>query len=216
MNPKRLQRPQMLGREKPSLSNAALTVAFCLLVALLLLHLVFVTNYFGVLVSGRSMEGTLFDGDCLYADKTAIPERGDVIIVDVTDYPEFQTTQKDKDGRRHIIKRLIAVEGDVVRISEGMVYLRLAGEEEFRLLEEDYATGKIPLSGQRDFAVGEGEIFFLGDNRAYSKDCSVVGCLKRTDIEGVVPKWAIERKELIKKWETFRLDFGFTQRENQS
>ena len=54
--------------------------------------------------------------------------------------------------------------------------------------------------------MGEGEIFFLGDNRnismdsRYKEDMSHLDRLyKETDIYGIVPQWAIDKQEDLEK-----------------
>lgn len=188
----------MLGKQKADPWNAVFAIVCCLLIALLLLDFVFVRDFFGVEISGVSMENTLDSGDWLYADKTAEPKRGDIVIIDVSAYREEFRFSGD-----NIIKRLIGMEGDAIRITGGKVYRRLAGTEEFVLLKEDYALDAT-FSERTEIEVGEGEIFFLGDNRRNSTDSRAVGCLKKTDIKGVVPEWAVKYKSLISAWENFR------------
>ena len=150
---------------------------------------------------------TLHNGDNLlmeYVDENDELERGDVIIVDVRSYPECGSTD-------FLIKRLIALEGDKVKCVSGNLYICYAGSDSYEKepLAEDYAyykDGKKEYSFD-EYVVGEGEIFFLGDNRQNSMDSrfrelggSHLGdrLYKRADVYGVVPKWAIEKKNWIR------------------
>lgn len=197
-------RPRMLNEKRCSIWNSVLVVVCALLFALLLLDLVFVRQYMVVQVSGRSMEVTLYDGDVLYADRFAVPERGDIVIINVSPYRETMGFQGD-----FIIKRLIALEGDSVLCEEHTVYVRRAGTEDFIPLDEPY-TGGFLTGDFREVKVGEGEIFFLGDHRTNSTDSRAagVGCLKYTDIAGVVPEWSVKAKSFVGIWERFRNLFG--------
>ncbi len=189
----------MLNDEKVSLWNAAITVLLCLLVAVALLNFRFARDVYGVDVSGGSMEDTLMDGNFLYADRTAVPERGDIIIIDVTKY----RNRFPYLGGDNLIKRLIGLEGDVIRIADGKVYRRLAGESEFVPLDENYTKGNTYTEGEPfEVTVGAGEIFFLGDHRTNSTDSRMLGCLKLSDVAGVVAPWSVEHKQAT-KWEAF-------------
>ncbi len=195
---KQIKRPYMLGQEPESLWNAATAVLLCILIAFTLLNFRFLRDIYGVNVSGVSMEDTLKNGDFLYADRNAVPARGDVVIIDVTNYREKFGFSGD-----NIIKRLIAVEGDTVRITGGNVYLRAAGETEFVPLEEDYTKGATYTEKEVfECTVGEGEIFFLGDHRTNSTDSRAVGCLRLGDVVGVVEKWSLMDKE-VSRWGAF-------------
>ena len=163
-------------------------------------------TYGGIIVDGGSMLQTLRNGDNLlmtYVDEDDKLNRGDVIIVDVRGYPECGSTD-------FLIKRLIALEGDKVKCVNGDLYICYAGAllYEKEPLVEDYAyykDGKKEYSFD-EYVVGEGEIFFLGDNRQNSMDSrfrelggSHLGdrLYKRADVYGVVPEWAIEKRDLI-------------------
>ena len=167
-------------------------------------------SFGGVQVDGASMNQTLQDGESLlmrYVKDGQGLKRGDVIVVSVGDYAEFANSDVD-----YIIKRLIAIEGDKVKCTDGQVSICYAGTQEYVPLEESYAYygGIVGLNEyDYDFAeytVGEGEIFFLGDNRLNSCDSRykehggshLNGKLyKAVDVYGVVPDWAIEHRETL-------------------
>lgn len=200
-------RPRMLNEPaKPGALATVLTVlvylAAIFLLVLLIVNAYFSRNFLITVVDGESMKNTFQSGDCVYTDVHATPERGQVIIVDVTDYPDRYPRPFDQ-AEKSIIKRLIATEGDTVKCDEaGTVWLKRAGEEEFVPLNEPYAHGRTKEFSEVE--VGEGEIFFLGDNRGNSTDSRAVGCLKAEDVIGVVPQWAINVKWYSTGWENFR------------
>lgn len=174
---------------------------------------IWVSNALGrVEVSGSSMCQTLQDGDRLtmnlVKDGKGL-ERGDIIVVNVSSYH-----LKDSQGVsiNFLIKRLIAVEGDKVKCTDGQISICYAGTEEYVLLDEPYAYyGGLPGRDKSDYdfkeyTVGEGEIFFLGDNRLNSVDSRyqewggshLNGTLyKATDVEGVVSQWAVDNKDFL-------------------
>lgn len=198
-----VKRPRMLNEPRRSRLGVVLTVLCVVLVVALLIDIWFVRRFYVVRVSGGSMENTLFDGDTLYADRVAAPKRGDVVIIDVSKYREEMGFRGD-----YIIKRIIAIEGDSVMCENQTVYLKKAGETEYRQLEEPYTD--FPTRDFEEVVVGEGEIFFLGDHRTNSVDSrtETVGCLKLADVVGVVPSWSITNKKAIAAWEQFRVAFG--------
>ncbi len=168
--------------------------------------------YMGVEVEGNSMFTTLEDGDELLMkySKYEKAERGDIIVVDVREYPEF------KGGNtKYLIKRLIAVEGDSLYCEDGQIYICYSGEQAYQPLDEPYAR-YVDDKGKENknvydfgvYTVGEGEIFFLGDNRNHSCDSryGIEGgshlkdkLYKEDDIYGVVPTWAIKHQKIIGK-----------------
>jgi len=91
------------------------------------------------------------------------------------------------------IKRVIGLPGDVVEVSEGIIYVNdqpLA--EEYETLAPDYNN-----YGPR--TVPPGEIFVLGDNRANSQDSHVIGTIPIRNVEGRAEMifWPLERIGII-------------------
>lgn len=129
-------------------------------------------------VEGSSMETTLFGGDhLLISDLFYEPERGDIIICDDKSKGLFGIDAP-------IVKRVIALEGDTVRIDiYGLVYVNDI------LLEEDYLDPDMKVAVRDEeyvLTVPEGQVFVLGDNRFYSKDSDEFGPIDEDSILGKV------------------------------
>ncbi len=206
-------------RFKERRSNARFFMTLmAILVAFFVFRAYWTGNFSGVRVDGASMNMTLRDGQDLVmrlSDGGKEAKRGDIIVVHVEHYPEVQELNKyrqENEKLKYLIKRLIAVEGDVVKCVDGQVMIKYAGAESFVALEESYAYYRNDAEKQGyDFAeykVGEGEIFFLGDNRNNSVDSRyqekggshLNGRLYKTqDIFGIVPAWAVEHRVILGK-----------------
>lgn len=175
---------------------------------------IYISKHFsGVIVKGTSMNTTLYDGERLimrYTDESHKAERGDIIIVYVGDYEECSNV----DGG-HLIKRLIAVEGDKVQCQDGQIRIQYKGTSDWKALYEPYAYYGVNdgYKSSYDFAtytVGKGEVFFLGDNRS-SDDSSLDSryqegkshlqdkLYKESDIIGYIPNWALKRQSFFAK-----------------
>ena len=197
-----------LGIERENGYGAYLFFALLILLALFF-RVWWTSNYGGVVVDGSSMYKTLSNGEKLlmrYVDDVETVERGDVIVVYVGDYEECSGV-----AGGYLIKRLIAIEGDKVKCTDGQISICYAGTTEYVLLDEPYAyyiNKDVYDFKDYEYVVGEGEIFFLGDNRNNSCDSRYAefggshleGKLyKATDIYGVVPDWAIEHSDTLAK-----------------
>ena len=145
----------------------------------------FVTSFFvrQSVVDGDSMLGTLHDKETLLiSDFLYEPKRGDIVVVD--DRSAYHVP---------IIKRVIAVGGDTVRITkvgvivngelldEPYVYTD-GGKYEYRVEYRDiadvikgYETLKYKDGEYYEFVVPEGKIFVMGDHRNASTDSRDIG-----------------------------------------
>ena len=122
---------------------------------------------------GISMYPTLVGGEGMFTEKltytVSAPQRDDIIICR---YPYH--TEK-------CVKRVIAVPGDRISISDGAIYLN--GE---RLDESAYWSGYIENSEMPEVTVPERNLFVVGDNRNHSGDSRHVGFIPYWQVKGKV------------------------------
>ena len=143
-----------------------------------------------VCIEGPSMQPTLYGGDIVSLNTYSEPTYGDVIVIEGEKY----------GSKDWIIKRVIALGGDEVKIEGGYVYLKKAGEEDFTLLTEPYiaeqgCTFYNNSPSAYILPVSEGQIFYLGDNRQHSADSrSYFGTCAKEQVVGVVSDLALKFK----------------------
>lgn len=145
--------------------------------------------FINIQVSGNSMLPTLHNGELYVVNKLDTPSRGDLTIINIEE-------RMKGDNKYWIIKRIIGVEGDTVKIENGKVYLKKPNETEFSILEEEYIQGKTEIINNKEkneWTIGFNEFFFLGDNRENSTDSRVYGVRKLDDVVGVVTDWSKEK-----------------------
>lgn len=122
---------------------------------------------------GDSMYPTLMNGEGMFTEKltytVSAPQRDDIIICR---YPYH--TEK-------CVKRVIAVPGDRISISDGAIYLN--GE---KLDESAYWDGYIEDSEMPEVTVPERSLFVVGDNRNNSGDSRHVGFIPYWQVKGKV------------------------------
>ncbi|RKD34752.1 signal peptidase I [Thermohalobacter berrensis] len=136
------------------------SIGLAVIIAILIKTFIFNSTY----VLGSSMYPTLHEKDRLFTNKVVYffnePQRGDIVVLKAPDDPE-----------KDYIKRVIAIEGDLIAIKNGKVYVnnKLLKEEYIR--EGSYTYGNIKLK------VPQGHVFVLGDNRerGASKDSRYFG-----------------------------------------
>lgn len=122
---------------------------------------------------GISMYPTLVGGEGMFTEKltytVSAPQRDDIIICR---YPYH--TEK-------CVKRVIAVPGDRISISDGAIYLN--GE---KLDESAYWSDYIEDSEMPEVTVPERSLFVVGDNRNHSGDSRHVGFIPYCQVKGKV------------------------------
>lgn len=137
-----------------------------------------------VRVDGFSMVPTLQDGEYVLVNRLAfrggLPDRGDIIV-----FASPQTPDLD------LIKRVIGLPGDTVRISGGAVQVN------GQVLEEPYIAAAPIYNGE--WNVPEGNLFVLGDNRNDSSDSHAWGLLPMENVIGkaILIYWPIPEWNLI-------------------
>ncbi len=150
----------------------AKTIVISLVIALLITTFIKPT-----IVKNFSMSPTLEENDFLIINrflyKRGEPKRGDIVV--------FRSNLRTETGKQKLlIKRIIAIPGDKIEITEGEIYIN--GSK----LEENYVADEYTM-GDIDLTVPENEIFVMGDNRGNSLD-SRDGILGLVDFDTVIGK----------------------------
>ena len=119
-----------------------------------------------VRVQGSSMKTTLNNGDILLLYKLGKYNRNDIVVL------------KEEADKEIIIKRIIGMPGETLKIVDGNIYIN------GNVIEDNHAYGK---TGDYDTIVlKDDEYFLLGDNRVVSKDSRFFGAVKKKDIKGKI------------------------------
>lgn len=125
-------------------------------------------------VEGTSMVPTLLDGDRYVVSRLTYrfrdPKPGDLVEI------------RMKEHEDHVVKRIIALPGDILHIQDGKVYVNGAGRDEAYLPPGSKTDGK--ALGVRSFKVSDDAYFVLGDNRQVSVDSRQFGAVKRDALIG--------------------------------
>jgi len=131
-------------------------------------------------VDGSSMEPTFEPWQYLIIDKLIYDikplERGDVIVF-----------TQPQDTSRSLIKRVIGLPGETLRISGSQVTIFNESHPEGLILTEPYVSSKNASTG--DFfetTLDATEYFVLGDNRRVSSDSRIWGALPYENVTGRV------------------------------
>jgi signal peptidase I len=124
-------------------------------------------------IPSESMVPTLEVGDRVFVNKFIYrfhePERGDIVVF-----------QSPEDENEDLIKRVVAVPGDRVRVQPDGV-LRVNREPQ----EEPYVKAPLPYGNVfGPTKVPQGHVFVMGDNRGNSRDSRFIGPIPIQDIKG--------------------------------
>ena len=198
---------------------------YCIIIALVLALLFRYFIGTPTIVKQRSMFPTLKEDQRLMLKRTMritkkVPEIGEIITFEAPNVSYYSTHEISQTNpiaiydseptgifnkflyysleitKKSFIKRVIAKEGDHVKIQDNKVYIN--GE----LFEEDYLSEDVLTVSNKfyDFIVPEGYIFAMGDNRPKSTDCRDFGCIPIEKVEGIV----VFRFWPLDKWGTIK------------
>jgi len=150
-----------------------LTDSIILILVVLLITRFTVQNFH---IQGQSMEPTLHDQEFILVDKVAYllrpPARGDVIVF-----------QFPRDPQEDLVKRIIAVPGDVISVINQAVIVNGVTLHEPYINKDDPYN---PYPSFRNRIIEPDEYFVMGDNRGDSDDSRDWGLVPRQNIIGRV------------------------------
>lgn len=171
--------------------NWCVVIVMAVIIALILRNFAFEW----VVVSGQSMENSLYESQVLFVNKLGYiysePKRGDIVIMQYkkgdwsylpySDYFPFLTLLFPPKNEENYVKRVIGLPGEHVDIRGGHVYINGI------LLNEPYAKGFTnQKSVQFPQVVPPDTFLLLGDNRENSEDSRQLGFIELERIKGKV------------------------------
>lgn len=189
-------------KKKKSVIDIIFSIAVIFFIAVCLCVIFFNVTHSYHIVDGISMQPTLNNNvqDAVLSSKIKPCKRGDIIIVE-------KWQRNEKGEKVYLIKRLIATGGDKVCVrlidNEYRIVIIEKGKTEEKVLEEKYLSSyehnkelyvsfyhtvekNYGVKKDEFFTIPENEIFYLGDNRDDSEDCSDYGTKSKNLIVGKV------------------------------
>jgi signal peptidase I len=128
-------------------------------------------------ISGDSMLPNFESGEQVIAEKLSLynvkPVRGEVMILKHPDY-----------NLVFLIKRIIGLPGDKIRIQNGLVFINDKQLLEPYLNKETKTTEREFLQEDAEYTLASDEYFSMGDNRGESVDSRTWGPTKYEDLVG--------------------------------
>lgn len=186
--PEETLEPEEAPKDSPSIKQFIVDLLETVLLAVILFFAINTVSA-RVRVDGFSMVPTLQDGEYVLVNRLAYrnstPDRGDIIVFVSPQSPDLD-----------LIKRVIGLPGDTVRIYEGKVQVNN------QVLEEPYIAAAPVYNGE--WNVPEGNLFVLGDNRNDSSDSHAWGLLPTENVIGkaILIYWPIPEWNMINHVET--------------
>ncbi|MCR4687918.1 MAG: signal peptidase I [Saccharofermentans sp.] len=131
-------------------------------------------------VYGDSMMPTLNSGDVIFTQKISTYfhnyDRGDIVVLNGKDMPGYNHSE-------YLIKRIVGLPGETIRIADGVVYIKPKDSTEFYVLEENYLPEGLQTTvmdsglakGYDEITLADNEYYCLGDNRPVSNDSRTLG-----------------------------------------
>jgi signal peptidase I len=160
---------------------AAKSFAVELAEILLLAFVLYVAINFAVQtvhVIGYSMVPTLKNNDYVLATKADLhfttPTRGDIVIL-----------KNPLDSQQDFVKRVIALPGERLKITDGRIYINGQQLSEPYLPNEPWTVqNNWPLGGDESGnVIPAGQYFVMGDNRNHSSDSRIFGAIRVDQIQ---------------------------------
>lgn len=130
-------------------------------------------------VTGDSMEPNLHNGEQIIAEKISMKfkplSRGEIVIFRHPD-----------NNERLLVKRVIGLPGETIKIANGDVYINGKLLNEPYILEQDSSEGRKDLVEEVEYQIPKNSYILLGDNRRESSDSRTFGPVREELILGRV------------------------------
>lgn len=195
-------------KEKPkkTVKQEILSWIWTLLAAVVIATVIRMFLFEPIRVDGQSMCNTLQNGDVVLVTKPGYLQgninRGDVIICRYPDRNKENSIslggslEVSLTNHTLFVKRLIALPGDILQISGGVVYVNGEMVDESGI--DMMTTSRTNLGPVK---LGADEYFVMGDNRGNSNDSRAVGPISRDMIVGHVQRVILPLNKLGQKVE---------------
>ena len=168
-------------------------------------------------------DGFLSLGDHLFVDRVGFNltglRRGDIVVFNTEGIVSGDGHRLMEQSGYYYVKRLVGLPGDTLRIADRQLWVRPAGETQFRRIQElapvfrKLYSGKGGYQGhanspgegnfsyflqtpEAEFTVPPDRYFMLGDNTKFSSDSRIWGTVPRRNIVGrpLVVFWPFSRR----------------------